>query len=91
MCNQSVGLIARGLEESGISSVCVTFRRDITELVRPARVLSLKFPPGKPLGNPGDTEVQKAIIEAGFTLFERDIQEMTIVDLPFRIRKFLLF
>jgi hypothetical protein len=75
------------MEESGISTVCVTFRRDIMELVKPPRVLFLKFSPGKPLGNPGDTETQRAIIEAGFKLLREDIDKMTIVDLPFRLRK----
>lgn len=82
-----MGLIARGIEESGISTVCVTFRRDIIELVRPPRVLSLRFPPGKPLGNPGDVKMQRNIIEAGFELLESDIEQMTVMDLPFRLKK----
>ncbi|MBI5445464.1 MAG: hypothetical protein HY900_30150 [Deltaproteobacteria bacterium] len=88
ICNQSVGLVARGLEEAGISTVCVTFRRDIIELVKPSRVLSLNFSPGKPLGNPGDRAMQRAILEAAFELLRRDIREATIVDLPFRLKKF---
>jgi hypothetical protein len=80
-------LIARRVEESGISTVCVTFRRDIMELARPPRTLSLKFSPGKPLGNPGDKEMQRNIIKAGFDLLQKDIKDMTIVDLPFRLRK----
>lgn len=86
-----MGLISRGIEESGISTVCITFRRDIIELVRPPRVLSLKFSPGKPLGNPGDEEMQRNIIKAGFDLLQRDINDMTIVDLPFKLRKFGIF
>jgi hypothetical protein len=83
-----VGLIARVVEETGISTVCTTFRRDIIELVRPARVLYLKFPPGKPLGNPGDRQMQRDIIDAGFAVLERDVSDMTIVDLPFKLRRF---
>ena len=91
ICNQSVGLIARGVEESGISTVCVTFRKDIIELVRPPRVLHMKFSPGKPLGQPGDKKMQQDIIEAGFDLLQKDINDMTIVDLPFRLKKFGIF
>ncbi len=58
------------------------------ELVKPPRVLSLRFSPGKPLGSPGDKETQRAIIEAGFELLLKDIDSMTIVDLPYRLRKF---
>ncbi len=80
-------MVSRGIEESGISAVCVTFRRDIIELVRPPRILSLKFPPGKPLGNPGDKKMQRKIIEAGFDLLQKNINDMTIVDLPFKLKK----
>jgi D-proline reductase (dithiol) PrdB len=83
--------VARGIEESGISTVCVTFRRDIMELTRPPRILSLKFSVGKPLGNPGDKATQKGIIEAGFELLQRDISNMTTVELPFRLKKFGIF
>lgn len=45
----------------------------------------MRFSPGKPLGNPGDTKTQKAIIEAGFDLLQKDITEMTVLDLPFKL------
>jgi hypothetical protein len=79
LCNQSVGLIARYIEKSGISTVCVTFRKDITELSRPPRILSVKTSAGKPLGNPGDKKTQRRIIEAGFNLLKQNINEMTII------------
>jgi hypothetical protein len=84
-------LIARGVEESGISTVCVTFRKDIIELTKPPRILSLKFSAGKPLGNPGDKKTQRNIIEAGFDLLQKDIKDMTTMDLPFRLRKIGIF
>ncbi len=77
--------MARGVEEAGISTVCITFRKDIVELTGAPRILSLRFTPGKPLGNPGDIKTQKGIIEAGFDLLEKDIKEMTSVDLPFKL------
>ena len=87
LCNQSVGLIARGLEESGISTVCVSFRKDITELSRPPRILSVKSSAGKPLGNPGDNKMQRNIIEAGFGLLQKELIDMTILALPFKSNK----
>jgi hypothetical protein len=53
--------------------------------------LSLKFSPGKPLGNPGDKKMQRDIIEAGFDLLQKDITDMTTVDLPFRLKKLGIF
>jgi hypothetical protein len=82
-----VGLTARVIEEAGISTVCTTFRKDIIELTRPPRVLSMKFSPGKPLGNPGDIKTQKGIIEAGFDFLQKDIKDMTIMDLPYKLKK----
>ena len=77
LCNQSVGLIARYIEKTGISTICVTFRKEITELSRPPRILSVKASAGKPLGNPGDRKMQRRIIEAGFDLLKQNINEMT--------------
>ena len=86
-----MGLIARGIEEQGVSTVCTTFRRDLVELGKPPQVLSLQFPPGKPLGNPGDRDMQRAIIEAGFDLLQQNIDKTTVVDLPFKLKKVDLF
>jgi len=68
--------------------VSTTFRRDIIELARPSRVLSMKFSPGKPLGNPGDIKTQRGIIEAGFELLQKNITDMTVLELPYRLKKF---
>ncbi len=72
-------MIARTLEEEGISTICITFREDVMELTRPPRIVSVKTGPGKPLGNPGDRKKQRKIIEAGFKMLGQDINEMTIV------------
>jgi D-proline reductase (dithiol) PrdB len=88
LCNQSVGLIARGIEASGISTVCVSFRKEITRLSRPPRILSVNFSAGKPLGNPGDGNMQRKIIEAGFSLLQNTTTDMTILDLPYKSSKF---
>jgi hypothetical protein len=48
----------------------------------------VKSSAGKPLGNPGDKETQRGIIEAGFNLLEKEINDMTIIDLPYKLRMF---
>jgi hypothetical protein len=50
--------------------------------------MSVKFSPGKPLGNPGDIKTQRGIIEAGFDLLQKDISDMTVIELPYRLKKF---
>jgi len=73
-----VGLIARAIEKAGVSTVCVTFRKDITELSRPPRIVSVRSSAGRPLGAPGDIRMQRAVIEAGFGLLLQDIDGMKI-------------
>ncbi len=77
--------MARGIGEAGIGTRTITLTKDILELTGAPRILSLKFTPGKPLGNPGDVKTQRGIIEAGFDLLQKNIKEMTIVDLPFKL------
>jgi D-proline reductase (dithiol) PrdB len=79
-----VGLIARNIEKAGVSTVCVSFRKEITELTMPPRIVSTKFSAGKPLGNPGDRKTQRRIIEAGFRLLKSDIKGTTILDPPYK-------
>ena len=57
----------------------------------PPRILSMRFSPGKPLGNPDDIKTQKGIIEDGFKLLKRDINDMTTLDLPYKLSRFGLF
>lgn len=62
MCNQTAGLIARALEESGISTVMISLLRTVTEKVNPPRALDVPFGFGFPLGKPNDQTLQKDIL-----------------------------
>ena len=70
MCNQSVGLIQRAIEEVGISTVSITLLEDITKKVKPPRALLVPYPFGHPLGEPNNPELQHAIIAETLALFE---------------------
>lgn len=63
-----MGLIARALEEQGITTVCVVMNRDITENVKTPRALFVHFPYGAPLGPAGDKATQQAVIRAALEL-----------------------
>jgi len=63
-----VGLIARALEEHGITTVCVVMNRDITENVKPPRALFVRFPYGAPLGPAGDAVTQMAVVREALDL-----------------------
>ncbi|MBZ0184614.1 MAG: hypothetical protein K8F91_00080 [Candidatus Obscuribacterales bacterium] len=68
MCNQTAGLIARSLEESGISTVMISLLRQVTEKIKPPRVLEVPYGFGFPLGRPEDRPLQTKIIEACLNL-----------------------
>lgn len=63
-----MGLIARALEEHGITTVCVVMNRDITENVKTPRALLVHFPYGAPLGPAGDTMTQQVVSRAALDL-----------------------
>ena len=75
-------MIARNIEKAGVSTVCISFRKEITELSRPPRIISTKFSAGKPLGKPGDKRTQRKIIEKGFGLLQSDIKGTTTIETP---------
>lgn len=80
MCHQSVGLVQSVIEKSGIPTVSITLLREVTERVRPPRVLALERPLGYPLGEPDNAPLQKRIILAAFHLLLRAAREPLIVE-----------
>ena len=78
MCNQSVGLIQRAVEEAGISTVSITLVESITKQVKPPRALLVPYGFGHPLGEPNNPELQHAIIAEALALLE-DMAELPIL------------
>ena len=70
MCNQTVSLVAAELERQGIATVALQLLRDVAEAVRPPRARLVPFPLGFPLGQPGDTALQTAVIETALGLLD---------------------
>lgn len=77
-----MGLIARALEEMGISTVCLNMRREVAENVKPPRTLFVKFPFGAPLGPAGDAETQRSVIREALEILATAIEPGIIVDSP---------
>ena len=70
MCNQTVSLIAAGIEQRGISTVVVQLLREVALKVGPPRALWVPYPQGYPLAAPDDPPQQHAVIEAALRLLE---------------------
>lgn len=87
MCNQSGGLVARVLEERGLSTVVVNLNREQPERIKPPRALVLKYPYGQPFGLPGDVDQQRVIVEDALSLLEQAREPGTIVEPAYRWRR----
>ena len=82
MCHQSVGLLARYLEEHGIPTATVTSSRDITQKVNPPRAAFLNYPLGHSTGKPFDLDDQVGIVRAALGMLETASASPVLLDLP---------
>ena len=86
MCHRSVGLVQGELERSGISTVSVSVRPDVTAGMNVPRVAYVRFPHGNPLGEPNRPDQQHLILDALLRLLET-AEGPTFVELPVRWRR----
>lgn len=68
MCHQSVGLIARALEASGITTTSITSAWSITASANPPRAVFTDFPLGNTSGPPHDRSTQRSIVTSALAL-----------------------
>jgi D-proline reductase (dithiol) PrdB len=81
LCHQTVGLIARGIEEAGIPTVTVSSCRDITQSVKPPRTVFVDFPLGHSTGSPFDKDQQTYIVKEALSAIEGISEPGSIIDL----------
>lgn len=83
MCHQTVSLVSRYLEESGIPTVVVGSARDVVEHCGVARFVFSDFPLGNPCGHPWNPGMQAAIVEIALQLLGTAKGPRTTVRTPF--------
>ncbi|MDO9514587.1 MAG: hypothetical protein Q7J01_00605 [Syntrophales bacterium] len=66
-----MSLVARHLEENGLSTVIIGSARDIVEECGVARFIFTDFPLGNPCGKPWDVAMQRSIVGMALDLLER--------------------
>ena len=71
MCHQTVSLVARHLEASGIPTVIMGCARDIVEHCVVPRFLFSDFPLGNAAGRPHDAASQDLTLELALSLLEQ--------------------
>jgi hypothetical protein len=79
-----VSLVARHLEENGISTVVMGCARDILEECGVARFVFTDFPLGNPCGKPWDAQMQQAILGTAIDLLERAWMPRTTIQTPYQ-------
>ena len=84
MCHQTVGLVARHLEEGGIPTVVMGAAKDIVEHCGVPRFLFSDFPLGNSAGKPFDVESQAATLELALRVLESAPGPRTTVQSPQR-------
>lgn len=82
VCHQSVSLVARLLEASGIATIVMGCAKDIVEYVGVPRLLFSDFPLGNAAGRPGDLASQDVTLELTLALLEAAPAERTTVQSP---------
>jgi hypothetical protein len=63
-------VIARVLEQAGLSTTSISLVREHTEKIKPPRALWVPFPFGSALGRPNDPELQHKVLRAALDLLE---------------------
>ena len=82
-----MGLIARALEEAGISTVCVVMRKETAQNVKPPRTLFVRFPMGAPLGPAKDVQTHQEVLRQALEVLETAREPGTIVDSPLQWKR----
>ena len=84
VCHQTLALVARLLERSGIATVVMGCAKDIVERVGVARFLFSDFPLGNAAGRPNDPASQDLTLELALCLLEAAPAPRTTMQSPLR-------
>ena len=84
MDHQSVGLIARSIENAGLPTIYLGSCRDIMKLVNAPRSVFVDFPLGHQSGKPGDIQLQTQILRDTLDVLVNAKTPGTLVDLTYQ-------
>jgi len=84
VCHQTMALVARHLEDEGISTLCLVSALDIVKSVNPPRAAFLDFPLGHTAGRPFDPAGQYAIVRQALAGLDAMTAPGSLATLPFR-------
>jgi D-proline reductase (dithiol) PrdB len=82
-----VGLLAREIEASGVTTVSLALVRELAVEVKAPRMLYLHWPFGHALGEPGNRDQQRTVLHDAFSMARTAPRPGLIVDLPYLWRR----
>ena len=82
-----MGLLAREIEASGVTTVALALVRELAVAVQAPRMLYLHWPFGHALGEPGKRDQQRTILHDAFSLARSAPRPGLVVDLPYQWRR----
>jgi hypothetical protein len=78
-----VGLVSRVIEAAGIPTVTLEMIWEYVRLVGIPRVAAIEHPFGRPFGDVGDADTQRAVLESALRVAERASVPGHVEHLPF--------
>jgi len=84
LCPRSVGLVARSLEENGLSTVVLTMMPEFNREIGIPRVAAVQNPFGRIVGEVDDVKGQRQVLQAALSVLENAETPGEVAHLPFR-------
>ena len=82
-----MGLLAREIEQAGITTVSFSLNREQSQAVQAPRSIVVRFPFGHPLGEPGATRQHNQLLFDAFHLVLTASKPGTILERPYRWKR----
>lgn len=84
LCTHSLAVIQRHLETAGLSTISLTTEPELTKLVKVPRAMGVDFPPGCPVGEPGDRDKQLKVLREALDYLTAMTEPGTVWKSPFK-------
>ena len=79
--------MARAIESVGIPTVLVMMYKQVADALPSPRVCYVRFPFGVPLGEPGNADQQRVIVEDALHLIRHATEPGVLQEMPYRWRR----
>ena len=79
--------MARAIEAEGIPTVIVMMFKEVEQRLQPPRSVHVRFPFGRPMGEPGNRLQHRAVAEDALDFLATAKEPRQVLELPYRWRR----